>query len=105
VVARDSSHWSNTETTVDITIYNWQVGILEMESPELMVYPNPVTDVLTFVVDGNTEFVRIFSADGKLVKSIKTNINQVNVADLNSGNYFLEVQTDQGKYTSQIIKK
>ncbi len=72
-------------------------------------YPNPVNDVVTI---SNTENllvtdVNITDINGRTVKNIKVNDLsevQVNVAELTSGVYFMNVTTDSGKAVKKFIK-
>ena len=47
--------------------------------------------------------VNLYAISGKLIKTVNSNV--IAVEDLNSGNYLLEVITNQGKATKIIIVK
>ncbi len=74
----------------------------------LKIYPNPTKDVLhlassTTLING----IDVTDLNGRIVKSFKLNgISQaeLNVSDLNSGMYFVSVETDLGKGITKIIK-
>ncbi len=71
------------------------------------MYPNPVTETL-FVkaTEKITEF-RIFSPEGRLVltQQPKSERFSVDVADLASGVYYLQMSSDKGMSTKKFLKK
>ena len=69
------------------------------------IYPNPATDVLNISLDDNLilEKVTIYNSLGQVVKTSKDAV--VNVENMVSGVYFVEVITNQGKATKKVIKK
>jgi hypothetical protein len=73
-----------------------------------ILYPNPVTNVLTMNVDATTiTGYQITSLDGKVVKSADA-INQVlvevNIQDLKVGSYIVKVRTPYGETQKTIVK-
>ncbi|MEQ3690833.1 MAG: T9SS type A sorting domain-containing protein [Flavobacterium sp.] len=44
--------------------------------------------------------------NGRIVKQVSssTSLTSINVSDLNSGIYFVNIETDEGKSTKKIIK-
>lgn len=70
------------------------VGTSENSQPELAVYPNPVRDALTLRNLEGTASVRIFTLDGRLVKSFEITENQtVDISELPAGLYLLNVDS------------
>src|SRR5690554_6411952 len=69
------------------------------------VYPNPATDILNIGLENNLvlEKVTIYNNLGQVVKISKDAV--VNVENMVSGVYFVEVITNQGKATKKVIKK
>ncbi|MEZ4839214.1 T9SS type A sorting domain-containing protein [Flavobacterium sp.] len=74
----------------------------------LKIYPNPTNDIIN--LSSTTTLintVEVTDLNGRVVKSFKLNgISQteLNVSSLQSGLYFLSVETDLGKGTTKIIK-
>jgi len=68
-----------------------------------LIYPNPVSSVLTIELQNNLELqnVNFYNTLGQLVKTSKT--RTTNVSKLTKGNYFVEVITNQGKATKTIV--
>lgn len=74
------------------------------------IQPNPVNDVFTLSTKNGVtiEKVEVLDINGRIVNQVNgssTDAIQVNVSDLNSGVYFVRVQSDLGVGTSKIIKK
>ena len=59
---------------------------------QLIVYPNPASDVLFLSTDNTMKFerVQVYNLNGALVKTF-SNTSQVNISDLASGQYLLMV--------------
>jgi hypothetical protein len=75
-----------------------------------VVYPNPVNDVVGIsLLNNNLEIeinkVTVSDVNGRIVKEFNSNLNQLNVSDLNSGVYFLNIETENGKATKKIVKQ
>jgi len=74
------------------------------------IQPNPVSDVFTLSTKNGVaiEKVEVLDINGRIVNQVNgssTDAIQVNVSELNSGVYFVRVQSDLGVGTSKIIKK
>jgi hypothetical protein len=76
---------------------------------QLNIYPNPVTDVLNVQWNNTTETATLFVRDlsGRLVLSERVaNGNAVlDLSNLSSGNYILELQMEEGTLRKQVIKQ
>ncbi|MDR0803051.1 endonuclease [Fluviicola sp.] len=73
-----------------------------------ILYPNPVTNILTMNVDATTiTGYEIISADGRVVKSAN-GMNEVlvelNIQDLKTGSYIVKVRTPYGEAQKSIVK-
>ncbi len=73
----------------------------------LVVYPNPVQDVLMVEYSKPIESITLLNLNGQVV--IKTNpisnITMLSLSDLAKGTYFLQVQTGEGVVTKKVVKK
>lgn len=70
------------------------------------LYPNPVQNELNISITNGLELneVTIFDLTGKKVKVFK-NEKTLNVSDLASGTYTINIKTNEGTGTSKFIKK
>jgi hypothetical protein len=100
-------------TWVDITINFFGVSETSASSTSfdtnsISVYPNPATSVVNLSSkDGLTfENVTIVDVNGRTVKTVTVNQtqSQINVSELNSGIYFLNIETNEGSTVKKFIK-
>ncbi len=81
-----------------------------LSTPELKkntfdIYPNPVKNQLSLKSEFINPVITITNINGRLVKKLKElNSNQIDVSDLESGMYFLTIQSSQGILTKKFIK-
>ncbi len=87
----------NVVATADDPAY-----VNEQNSIELLIYPNPVVDVLTIVTD---DFLKaeLYSVNGQLILS--SNLKTINVSDVVQGVYFIKVTTQKGSVVKKIVIK
>jgi hypothetical protein len=69
------------------------------------VYPNPVLSELSIVTSSLNSIISIYSLQGVLLKRINVDsgVNKIDVNDLSSGVYFVELLNDEGKECQKII--
>ena len=93
--------------TSDMITVNVGVEEIALED-QLNIYPNPVTDVLNVQWNNTTETatLSIHDLSGRLVLSERVaNGNAVlDLSNLSSGNYILELQTEEGTLRKQVVK-
>jgi hypothetical protein len=72
-----------------------------------VIYPNPTSDVLNFNAAEKINKIEITSLDGKIVKEINANSNEVNIniSELIAGNYFAKVYSNSNFSTHKVVKK
>jgi hypothetical protein len=81
--------------------------VREAFGAEINVYPNPATDLLT-VKYPQIESVTISNITGQVVRMVKVqqvDFTRIDVADLNTGVYFLTVESSRGKVSSKFVKR
>ena len=82
-------------------------GELGNEAPifNANIYPNPTSSTLTIQLRDNRDAsFKIISMIGQIVKQGKIDGNSINVSNLQSGMYFVEINDGQKSITSKIIK-
>jgi hypothetical protein len=82
-------------------------GIAENHIEGLLVYPNPIQDVLNISAGENILNISVIDVTGKKVISIDNEgmQAQINLSELTKGIYILKITTDKTVGSSQIIKK
>ena len=91
-----------------VVMTDFSTSVSEEDRLEVDVYPNPTSDYLTInVKDGESSFsYNLMSSDGKLVKtgtSIKN--GQINIQELETGIYHLQVMGESKVYTQILVKQ
>ncbi|MCK9199093.1 MAG: T9SS type A sorting domain-containing protein, partial [Bacilli bacterium] len=68
------------------------------------IYPNPTTDLLNIETQSN-DFAqtRLIDQNGRIVMTWEKLPNKINVSSLPVGNYYLQINTPQGKVNKKII--
>jgi hypothetical protein len=86
---------------------NLTVGIPQVKiKNEVLIYPNPTFNHLTITNFQSTiSKITILDITGKTYKTITNNINVVDVSDLPSGIFFIELTTVKGIITRKFIKQ
>ena len=68
-----------------------------------VVFPNPAKNLITIQHNGNLDYIEIYSAEGKLIKSI--NENEVNIESLPKGLYLIHGYFGDNLVTTKFIKE
>lgn len=84
-------------------LYGTILGINNNIISDLKLYPNPVNDVL--YIESNTEQVnaRVYTFHGQLLKEFES--STLNISQLKSGIYFIEISIEGETITRKIIKE
>ena len=90
----------------NILFYDIFIGVDDFSRDNFGVYPNPVDDVLNIRSTNTIESILVFDVLGKLVLESHPNIisPSLDMSDLNSGVYFLNVTINGTSKTVKIIK-
>lgn len=86
------------------------VGIEELNSGVLAVYPNPTSNVLNVVLDANiqAQSVKVFDFTGRLVMEQAVNAAtavKMDISNLDNGMYLVQVVTANGTSTHKVVKQ
>mgnify|MGYP003575991345 FL=1 len=78
----------------------------EPETTNVLLYPNPVSDVLYFSKSTQSiEKVQIYNIFGTLVKSAGKDAESVDLSQLIPGTYLVKLYTSNGSFNQTILKK
>ena len=78
-------------------------SINEVENANVVLYPNPVTNILNIEAQGIQE-VNVMDVNGRTVMTMQ-NTNRIDMSNLANGVYFVRVITANGVSTQKIAKK
>ncbi len=84
------------------------VDEVDLETSVISFYPNPTEDDLYIDIKGDIEVknITIYNSMGQLVRTFNGSHKLMNVSKMDSGVYFVKVNTINGEiYTQKIIKK
>lgn len=75
-------------------------------SADVRLSPNPVKDVLTVQCQTNFDRIRVFSADGRLVRTLENPAltEQLSVQTWASGTYFFQFEKAGAVWTTRVVK-
>jgi len=92
----------------DIATYAEDCGALgvddEILAQSVILYPNPVTNILTIDSEIPITKVEIFSILGKKVKEINSDFKSIPIDNLSNGVYIVKLLFDNGFTTKKLIK-
>ncbi|HAQ19211.1 MAG TPA: alpha-amylase [Prolixibacteraceae bacterium] len=79
----------------------------EKSTRGLRIFPNPATETLSIEAKEIIKNVALFSIDGMLIQTTKTDTNFLNLSlnHLNTGLYFVQVKTNSQLFTEKVVKK
>ena len=79
----------------------------DLSLANLVVYPNPVKDVLNVSFDKEIRTIAVFNTLGQQVMERQVNATEtvINVSSLTSGTYFVKVAADNAFKTLKVIKE
>jgi len=87
------------------SIFDGYVGVEDIAAENILVYPNPTSDIIFLPKDIQGEYVSVYNMSGLLTKTaLKSNNSQLDVSELTSGNYILKIETEKGIFTSKFQK-
>jgi len=88
-----------------ITVQFPHVGISEIGTGQIMVYPNPATENVNVKSDFTVTSIEVMNYTGQTVyrnTTVNSKMTQFNVSNLQAGIYFVKVSTDEGTRTLKI---
>jgi hypothetical protein len=93
----------------DFTVTTTGLGVKENLASKFSAYPNPANNTVNVSNNYNITLtsVNITDINGRIVKTINVNNLsevQMNVSELNTGVYFMNIDTDSGKVVKKFIK-
>lgn len=98
-----SSEFSSDVFTTATPDSSLGIDDLDVINGKFRYYPNPVEDYLFFNFDENFQ-VKLFTINGALLIDSK-NKKTIEIANLTSGTYILQIQVDSKIYSGKILKK
>lgn len=105
---QNTSAIENLEITVDQTTSSDNHSFVDGKLFSVNVYPNPTTDFVEIQVGNNQQLktIEVYDLSGTLKKKMKSNsrISKLDLSDLPSGIYLLNIQYEEEHFIRKIIK-
>jgi hypothetical protein len=97
-----SSEWNEVPIVLDFVN-----GIDNVTKIGVMTYPNPVTQNINVVSDANISSISVFTVTGQFVNNFQVNATTttIDVANMPSGMYVMEINTGNGIVKSKFVVK
>ncbi|MEZ4792970.1 MAG: T9SS type A sorting domain-containing protein [Gelidibacter sp.] len=82
------------------------LGITDFDVDKLLLYPNPISDILYVSLDGiSIEKATLIDIHGRMVSVYSDIFDKIPMEHINSGIYLLKLETNKGIVSKKIIKK
>ena len=97
----NSSYPSDTVSTENAVLSN-----TPLQSDELTIFPNPVSEHIFISSDLNIQLqqIEVLSIDGRLIRSYKST-EIIDVSKLEKGVYLLKIKAKSGEIVKRFIKE
>jgi len=79
-------------------------GVKIIGNQSVVLYPNPVQDVLHIKVEGAVNAVRVYNIHGAVVAQALNNVREINLSHLPTGIYMVRLEVGENVGTMRIIK-
>ncbi|WP_435139642.1 T9SS type A sorting domain-containing protein [Formosa sp. A9] len=80
------------------------LNIEKLQHTEFKVYPNPTTSVLHITPTLPINSIKVFSLEGRLIKTFRNEYGSIDISDIKPGSYLLSIAHSKGT-TSKIFVK
>jgi len=83
------------------------LGTSEFDSKNIVMYPNPVKDVLTLTAETRINTISVYNFLGQEVLATAANYTEgtIDVSHLSPGTYFVKVTTEDAVKTLKVVKE
>lgn len=95
---------SSTSNSIQVTVDSVGTSIQSLAFQNLKVYPNPTSNVVNIVVDETLTSIRLMDLSGRTIQEYQASSTQINIAEFNTGIYFLELANAKKRSILKIIK-
>ena len=81
------------------------VGVETNQQTKISIYPNPANDNINIVANANITSIDILNITGQTIFKFKpnTNVTLINIENLSSGIYFINIKTDNAAFKERLI--
>ena len=101
-----AQYYFGESTPTDTIVYEWvSTTVLPNTRPGILVYPNPVSDIVLIQTDMDIYKVELYDHLGRCVSSVDKSVDfhKINVSGFDSGLYFLKIETSETLMLQKLI--
>ncbi|MGB0185788.1 MAG: T9SS type A sorting domain-containing protein, partial [Flavobacteriaceae bacterium] len=104
----NANEWTSypQNTCTNLGSHTQTLGVINVEPQHIKIYPNPVKGALLFIDVQQSTTVECYNLTGQRI--LKTTVspqnNAIDISQLNSGVYLLQLQNKQGTTTRKIVR-
>lgn len=97
--------WDRELTASEITSFCQVSSVEENTLGAIVVYPNPLNDVLKIKSNGvQIRSISVFDSEGKLILEKTQDFDSINLETLTRGVYFVKIQDENSANTYKVVK-
>ncbi|MAZ73659.1 MAG: hypothetical protein CMC70_11000 [Flavobacteriaceae bacterium] len=95
------------ETNDAITSFQVVLGAPDMDTTNVIVYPNPAREVVYITAPSVIKSISVYDLQGRLMNAVDphTLTTEVNISALKTGIYFFSIETETGELVKKVSKK
>ena len=77
----------------------------EIQLPNINIYPNPTNEIILIENSQsiNIKSITISNINGLIIKRFNTNTSKLDISDISSGLYLLNISYERGTITTKVI--
>lgn len=99
-----SANWTSIDSGVSFdTMCTSTVGIVQMTSRDIQIYPNPAQDFIAVSSADDIQSIRVIDFTGR--ELLRTGESLVDISALKSGVYMIYVETTQAESMRRLLKR
>ncbi len=80
-------------------------GVEEIDNEEVVIYPNPVDDIVMIETHGRASLQNVIIYDVNGRKVLSTSESKIDISDIPSGIYMMKIESSDGIFYKKIIKE
>ncbi|MDD3685818.1 MAG: T9SS type A sorting domain-containing protein, partial [Bacteroidales bacterium] len=85
--------------------YPYEENSIETElTNKVIVFPNPTKDYIHLNQNENYRLVQIFDINGKLVKTVESGFDKIDVSDFEQGLYIVVINANDSVLTGKFVR-
>ncbi|AZB11193.1 T9SS C-terminal target domain-containing protein [Chryseobacterium sp. G0162] len=96
-----TAYFDNIKINEELALF---VKEIKVNAKALTVYPNPAIDIIKINTSSRIKHIEVYDLTGKKI-NITLNGDKVDVRNLSSGTYLLNIETEGRNFTEKFIKK